>query len=80
MNLYEAIYARYSVRKYRMEPVEDKIIEGIFRFLEESEPLFPEIKICVKIYPEQGEKLRFFGLMEYRRRIILLFLQKKRKE
>lgn len=34
MNLYEAIYARYSVRKYRMEPVEDKIIDGIFRFLD----------------------------------------------
>ncbi len=80
MNLYEAIYARYSVRKYRMEPVEDKIIEGIFRFLEESEPLFPEIKICVKIYPEQGEKLRFFGLMGVSApHYLAVFTEKKEK-
>ena len=51
MNLYEAMYARHSVRKYRKEAVEDSVIEGIFRFLDETEPLFPEIRIRIQVLP-----------------------------
>lgn len=61
MNLYEAIYARHSVRKFCMEPVEDKVIDGIFHFLQEAKPLFPEIRICCRVYPERGEKPRLSG-------------------
>lgn len=42
MNLYEAIYARRSVRAYRMEPLDDTILKGIPDFLDEVEPLFPD--------------------------------------
>ena len=59
MNLYEAMYARHSVRKYRKEAVEDSVIEGIFRFLDETEPLFPEIRIRIQVFPERGKKLDF---------------------
>ena len=45
MNLYEAIYARRSVRNYRMEPLDDTILKGIPDFLNEVEPLFPDIRI-----------------------------------
>ena len=61
MNLYEAMYARHSVRKYRKEAVEDSVIEGIFRFLDETEPLFPEIRIRIQVFPERGKKIRFSG-------------------
>ena len=44
MNLYEAIYARRSVRAYRMEPLDDTILKGIPDFLDEVEPLFPDIR------------------------------------
>ena len=36
MNLYEAIYARRSVRAYRMEPLDDTILKGIPDFLDED--------------------------------------------
>lgn len=61
MNSYEAIYARRSVRKFCMEQVDSKVIEGIFKFLEETEPLFPEIGIRVRVYPAQGQKPKLSG-------------------
>lgn len=80
MNLYEAIYARHSVRKFRMEPVDDTIINGIFKFLEESEPLFPEIKITARIYPSQGQKVRFSGFSNVSApHYLVLYTEKKEK-
>ncbi len=61
MNLYEAIFARYSVRKYRMTPVEDKILSGLWSYLDEIQPLFPEIKTSVHILPEPGQKVKLSG-------------------
>ena len=49
MNLYEAIYARRSVRNYRMEPLDDTILKGIPDFLNEVEPLFPDIRTEIRI-------------------------------
>lgn len=49
MNLYEAIYARRSVRAYRMEPLDDTILKGIPDFLDEVEPLFPDIRTEIRI-------------------------------
>lgn len=80
MNLYEAIYARRSVRKFCMEPVDDTIIDGIFKFLEESEPLFPEIKITARIYPSQGQKVRFSGFANVSApHYLVLYTEKKEK-
>lgn len=80
MNLYEAIYARRSVRKFRMEPVDDKVIDGIFKFLEELEPLFPEIRIDVRVYPEQGQKLKLSGFANVSApHYLVIFSEKKEK-
>ena len=49
MNLYEAIYARRSVRNYRMEPLDDTILKGIRTFLNEVEPLFPDIRTEIRV-------------------------------
>ena len=57
MNLYEAVYGRKSVRKYRMEPLNQNILSGIFAFMDQMEPLFPGIKIKLEIV-ENLEKKR----------------------
>lgn len=80
MNLYEAIYARRSVRKFSMEPVDDKVIDGIFSFLEESEPLFPEIGIRVRVYPAQGQKPKISGFSNVSApHYLVIYTEKKEK-
>ena len=61
MNLYEAIYARRSVRNYRMEPLDDTILKGIPDFLNEVEPLFPDIRTEIRIVNRCTEKEKIGG-------------------
>lgn len=63
MNLYEAIFARNSVRKYRMEILDDKIIKGIQDFIDKLEPLFPGIKTKVNIIHALKDKPKFSGIV-----------------
>lgn len=62
MNLYEAIYARRSIRNYRMEPVDDTILNGIPGFFNEIEPLFPDIRTEFRIINHCTEKEKIGGL------------------
>ena len=62
MNLYEAIYARRSVRAYRMEPLDDTILKGIPDFLDEVEPLFPDICTEIRIVDRCTGKEKIGGL------------------
>ena len=61
MNLYEAVYARRSVRNYRMEPLDDTILKGIPDFLNEVEPLFPDIRTEIRIVNRRTEKEKIGG-------------------
>ena len=61
MNLYEAIYARRSVRNYRMEPLDDTILKGIPDFLNEVEPLFPDIRTEIRIVNRCTDKEKIGG-------------------
>lgn len=61
MNLYDAIYTRRSVRNFRTEPIEDKILKEIPEFLDEITPLFPEIRTEVVIYESIDKKEKFSG-------------------
>lgn len=62
MNLYEAIFERRSIRKFRMEAVDDVIISGMFAFFEEIEPLFPKIKTKISVINGTEWKPKFAGL------------------
>ena len=62
MNLYEAVYGRKSVRKYRMEPLNQNILSGIFAFMDQMEPLFPGIKIKLEIVENLEKKRQMKGL------------------
>lgn len=62
MNLYETVYERKSIRKFRMEPVNEKILSGIFIFMEQMEPLFPEIEIKLEIMDNLAKKNQIKGM------------------
>ena len=62
MNLYEAIYVRRSVRKFRMEPLDDKTMQGIAAFIKDMEPLFPEIKTSIGMIDNLAGKSKFQGV------------------
>ena len=63
MNLYEAVSIRHSVRKYRMEAIEDTIIQGIFSLLEKMESLFPKVKTEISITENLSQKAKLKGLV-----------------
>ncbi len=66
MNLYQAIFQRSSVRKYRMEPISDELLTRIGSFYEQIDPLFPGIETEIGIVENvAGRHLcrGFFGLM-----------------
>lgn len=45
MNLYEAIFARKSVRNYQIEPLREEFMKQFRFFLDHLQPLYPEIKV-----------------------------------
>jgi len=49
MNLYEGIFVRKSVRKYKMKPIEESRIDGIMCFAESLPMLFQDIAVEYKI-------------------------------
>lgn len=62
MNLYEAVYERKSIRKFRMEPVNEKVLSGIFLFMEKLEPLFPGIEVKLEIVDNLAKKNQMKGI------------------
>lgn len=67
MTLYEAIFARRSVRSFRKDKIEDQILEGMAAFFREMEPLFPGIETSIEII-EKGKSAggRFSGFRNVR--------------
>ncbi len=63
MNLYEAIYVRKSVRHYKLEELNQEVLEELKAFIDHLEPLFPEIKVKVKILENIKEKEKLKGLL-----------------
>lgn len=49
MNLYEAIFVRKSIRKYKMSPIEQSRLESIISFAESLPMLFQETSVEYKI-------------------------------
>lgn len=60
MNLYEAIFVRKTVRKYKMNPLEQGRIDGIIHFAESLEMLFPDITVEYKLM-NYSEAKQFFS-------------------
>lgn len=65
MTLYEAIFARRSVRSYRRDKVEETLLEGLVEFFHEMEPLFAGIQTSIEIVESEGKKAggRFGGVI-----------------
>ena len=80
MNLYEAIFERRSVRSYRMEAVDDMILESIPEFIKEIEPLFPDIRTEVRIIRHYTERERVGGFCNVKAPYyVALFTEDKEK-
>lgn len=65
MTLYEAVFARRSVRSFRKDKVEEKILEGLAAFFREMEPLFPGIQTSIEIAENGNRKVKgkFGGIL-----------------
>lgn len=50
MTLYESIYLRQSIRNFRIEPVTDRLLNGLARFEQELVPLSPDIFVKFEVY------------------------------
>lgn len=61
MNLYEAVYARKSVRSFTGEAVSGKVIDSIRKFYQEMEGLFGGIETELVILENRKEKRTFSG-------------------
>ena len=62
MTLYDAIFTRRSVRSYRMEAIDESILNSIPEFMDEIVPLFPQIDTSLKIIDrvtKKGKNKRF---------------------
>ncbi len=65
MNQYEAIFLRKSIRQFKMEPLDTRILKGIAEFYESIAPLFPgiETEIGITENTEDRKLLKgFFGV------------------
>ncbi len=56
MNLYEAIFARKSVRKYQMNPLREEFMQRLHFFLDHLQPLHPEIGVDFLIVDNTQKK------------------------
>jgi Nitroreductase len=59
MNLYEAIFVRKSVRKYKMKALEQSKLEGIMNFARSLPMLFPNITVEYKVINHSEERRHF---------------------
>lgn len=62
MNIYEAIFSRRSVRKYRMEPVDAEVLVQIRKFIANISPLDGESRAELEIYEHWNRKERVRGI------------------
>lgn len=56
MNLYEAISARKSIRKFEKRGIEESVMEVLKRFIGELQPIFPEIPYEIVFHNAQQER------------------------
>ena len=65
MNLYEAIFSRKSVRKFRMEPVDAEFLAKLRKFLDNISPLDNQSRVEFEIIqPVKGPNCYFRFLEE----------------
>jgi nitroreductase len=63
MNLYEAIFVRKTVRKYKMDKLDQSLLDNIFHFTESIPMLFQEVKVEYKLHEYAEAKKNFSGAL-----------------
>ncbi len=66
MNLYEAIFVRKTIGKYKIEPLEQALLDGIINFAESIPPLFEGITVEYRLMGRSEIKKNFRGVLTYK--------------
>lgn len=61
MNLYEGIFERHSIRHYRMEPIDTKVINNILKYANQLENLSGNYQTSFRILTWQNVKKHLMG-------------------
>lgn len=77
MNLYEAIFVRKSVRKYKMKSIEQAMLDGIFRFANDLPMLFDDIHVEYKIIENVSTNHAVKGLFHVKAPYYLIIASEK---
>ncbi len=64
MTLYDAIFERKSVRKYKNEPIEERILERIGQFGQDAVGIRPDIRVKWKILRKSERNLKGLFLVD----------------
>lgn len=80
MTLYDAIFTRRSVRSYRMEAIDESILNSIPEFMDEIVPLFPQIDTSLKIIDRVTKKEKISGFANVMHLIMPVLIQNKKKK
>ncbi len=66
MNLYEAIFVRKTVRRYKMEPLDQTLLDNIMNFAESTLKLFEGINVEYRLMDQTDIKKYFNGTLTHR--------------
>lgn len=73
MNLYQMIYKRRSIRKFKQESVSEQLQRDVLAFAEGVTPLCPEISVRLEIKDNTDKSLRIKGLWKVEAPFYLVF-------
>ena len=62
MNIYEAIFSRRSVRKFRMEPVDAEVLVQLRKFIANISPLDGESRVELEIHEHWNRQEKVRGM------------------
>lgn len=77
MNLYEAIFVRRTVRKYKTEPLDQNLLNGIKNFAESTPMLFEGINVEYRFLEHSEMKKYFSGALTTKAPYYLVFYSEK---
>lgn len=77
MNLYEAIFVRKTIRKYKMDKLNQGLLDNVFHFIDSLSSLFPDITVEYKLIEYTELKKYFTGAVTVKAPYYLSIYSKK---
>lgn len=80
MNLYEGIFERQSIRHYRMEPIETKLVNNILNYASHLEGLSENIQTDFRVVTWQNVKKHLIGTIHLKAPYYLVLFSEPKEE